>query len=230
MDPAEILDGEWKQTREPHRFLVVERSYAPGHRHGSISVADSLPPEEGWSRLALLAGSAVWRQPAVRRSRDDGPCRWRRQLRISRRMRLVQPRTLSRPPVPAFELCVRARAARSRDETSPGRWTPSSPTTASRSISRSSRRATRLNRLTTPFADMPHVDMLHHARRLWHGARRGPSSQQPRIVAAWSRARRRCARDSRSPRAISTTCAPAMRGRSTRCSSTTVATCCRWRC
>ena len=26
-----------------------------------------------------------------------------------------------------------------------------------------------LNRLTTPFADMPHVDMLHHARRLWHG-------------------------------------------------------------
>jgi phosphate-selective porin OprO/OprP len=35
----------------------VERSYAPGHRHGSISVADSLPPEEGWSRLALLAGA-----------------------------------------------------------------------------------------------------------------------------------------------------------------------------
>jgi hypothetical protein len=26
-----------------------------------------------------------------------------------------------------------------------------------------------LNRLSTPFAEMPHVDMLHHARRLWHG-------------------------------------------------------------
>jgi tetratricopeptide (TPR) repeat protein len=30
-----------------------------------------------------------------------------------------------------------------------------------------------LNRLTTPFAEMPHVDMLHHARRLWHGDQDG---------------------------------------------------------
>ena len=29
---------------------------------------------------------------------------------------------------------------------------------------------------------MPHVDMLHHARRLWHRRRRGPSPQQPRVV------------------------------------------------
>ena len=50
---ADILDGEWRQAG-PHRFLVVDRSYAPGHRHGSISVADGLPPDEGWSRLACL--------------------------------------------------------------------------------------------------------------------------------------------------------------------------------
>ena len=55
-DAAEILDGEWKQAGT-HRFLVVQRTYAPGHRHGAISVADSLPPDEGWSRLALLAGT-----------------------------------------------------------------------------------------------------------------------------------------------------------------------------
>ena len=57
MDPAAILDGEWTQAGS-HRFLVVDRSYAPGHRHGSVSIADSLPPEEGWSRLGLLAGTS----------------------------------------------------------------------------------------------------------------------------------------------------------------------------
>src|SRR5262245_612266 len=55
VDAAEILDGEWIKSGR-HRFLVVERTYAPGHRHGSSSVADGLPPDEGWSRLGLLAG------------------------------------------------------------------------------------------------------------------------------------------------------------------------------
>ena len=57
-DPAEVLGGEWHGVNG-HRFLVVDRVYRPGHRHGRVSVADSMPPEDGWPRLELLAcGSA----------------------------------------------------------------------------------------------------------------------------------------------------------------------------
>ena len=38
------------------RFVVVERVYRPGHRHGHVTVADGLPPSDGvWPTLDLLA-------------------------------------------------------------------------------------------------------------------------------------------------------------------------------
>ena len=38
------------------RFVVVERVYRPGHRHGRVTVADGLPPSDGvWPTLDLLA-------------------------------------------------------------------------------------------------------------------------------------------------------------------------------
>ena len=38
------------------RFVVVERVYRPGHRHGRVTVADGLPPGDGvWPTLDLLA-------------------------------------------------------------------------------------------------------------------------------------------------------------------------------
>lgn len=55
-DVAELLDGEWNGSGS-RRFLVVERRYSPCHRHGSVSVADGMPPQEGWPRLALLGGA-----------------------------------------------------------------------------------------------------------------------------------------------------------------------------
>ncbi|HET9361348.1 MAG TPA: ribonuclease H-like domain-containing protein [Vicinamibacterales bacterium] len=55
-DAAELLGGEWNGTGS-RRFLVVERRYAPCHRHGSASVADGVPPQEGWPRLSLLGGA-----------------------------------------------------------------------------------------------------------------------------------------------------------------------------
>src|SRR5688572_20541946 len=51
---ADVLDGEWRESCG-HRFLVVDRSYAPGHRHGNVAVADGLPPPDGpWPMLSLL--------------------------------------------------------------------------------------------------------------------------------------------------------------------------------
>ena len=53
-DAAEILGGEWRESRG-RKFLVVDRKYSPGYRHGRVSIADCLPP---WPRLELLGGSA----------------------------------------------------------------------------------------------------------------------------------------------------------------------------
>jgi len=52
-DPAEILGGEWRESRG-RKFLVVDRKYSPGYRHGRVSVADCLPP---WARFELLGGT-----------------------------------------------------------------------------------------------------------------------------------------------------------------------------
>ena len=85
-----------------------------------------------------------------------------------------------------------------------------------------------LHRRETPFAGLPHVDMLHPARRLWRERRRraAGSRRSSRRCAATS-ARVTCPA-SRSRPATSTTSAAATRGRSRRCSSTTASTCCRW--
>ena len=52
-DPAEILGGEWRESCG-RKFLVVDRKYSPGYRHGRVSVADCLPP---WARFELLGGT-----------------------------------------------------------------------------------------------------------------------------------------------------------------------------
>ena len=51
---AEILGGEWREARGK-KFVVVDRKYSPGYRHGRISIADCLPP---WSRIELLGGTS----------------------------------------------------------------------------------------------------------------------------------------------------------------------------
>jgi uncharacterized protein len=52
-DAAEILGGEWRESRG-RKFLVVDRKYSPGYRHGRVCVADCLPP---WARFELLGGA-----------------------------------------------------------------------------------------------------------------------------------------------------------------------------
>jgi uncharacterized protein YprB with RNaseH-like and TPR domain len=166
MDPATVLDGEWRQSGS-HRFLVVERSYAPGHRHGSICVADSLPPQEGWSRLGLLAGAACGRNLLFVDLETTGlaggagsyaflvGCGWFESGRFHVRQFLLSSFASERALLEAVTDVADAADAlvtyngKSFDL----------PLIDTRYA---------LNRLPTPFEGMPHVDMLHHARRLWH--------------------------------------------------------------
>ena len=55
--PSETLDGEWRESRG-ERYVVIDRSYPPGHRHGRAVLADSAPDGEcGWPALAVLEPS-----------------------------------------------------------------------------------------------------------------------------------------------------------------------------
>src|SRR5438552_1220897 len=53
-DAAEILGGEWCESHG-RKFLVVDRKYTPGYRHGRTSIADCLPP---WNRFDVLGGTS----------------------------------------------------------------------------------------------------------------------------------------------------------------------------
>jgi uncharacterized protein YprB with RNaseH-like and TPR domain len=49
-----VLDGQWHEAGG-ERFLVIDRTYAPGHRHGDVALMDAMPPSDGlWPRLSLL--------------------------------------------------------------------------------------------------------------------------------------------------------------------------------
>ena len=182
---AEVLDGQWHE-RDGQRFLVVDRTYVPGYRHGSMVLADGLPPTDGvWPRLSLLGGDT--------RS---------------------HPRTLPPPPVRGFGAAGAPSHLLFVDLETTGiaggagtyaflvgcAWFAGG-TFRIRQFFLSSFAAERavleavgdvaatagtvvtyngksfdlplietrfaLHRLSTPFADMPHVDMLHPARRMW---------------------------------------------------------------
>ncbi len=171
LDPATILEGEWQQAGS-RRFLVVDRSYAPGHRHGSISIADGLPPEEGWSRLGLLAGTPCGGRLLFLDLETTGiaggagsyaflvGCGWFERGRFHVRQFLLSSFASERALLEA----VREVAGDVDAVVTYNGKSFDLPLVETRYS---------LNRLTTPFADMPHVDMLHHARRLWHGDNEG---------------------------------------------------------
>jgi uncharacterized protein YprB with RNaseH-like and TPR domain len=166
-DPAAILDGEWTQSGS-HRFLIVNRSYAPGHRHGTLALADSLPPDEGWSRLGLLAGTPCGGNLLFIDLETTGlaggagsyaflvGCGWFGHGRFHVRQFLLSSFASERALLEALrEVAVTLDAVVTYNGKS-----FDLPLIETRYA---------LNRLTTPFAAMPHVDMLHHARRFWHG-------------------------------------------------------------
>jgi uncharacterized protein YprB with RNaseH-like and TPR domain len=163
--PAEILGG----VENGHGFIVVERKYPPGHRHGDVTVADGLPPSAGaWPALDLLArapcrdrllfvdlettglagGAGTYAFLVGCAWFDGGSFRIRQYL-------------MSNPIVERAMLAAIAQLAGEAGTvvTYNGK-TFDLPLIETRYL---------FHRLETPFAGLPHVDMLHPARRLWRG-------------------------------------------------------------
>ena len=175
-DPAEVLGGAWQEAAG-HRFVVVERKYPPGHRHGDVTVADGLPPSDGaWPALDVLrAPRAARQESSASRDRllfvdlettglaggagtyaflvgcawfDGGSFRVRQYL-------------MSNPMVERAMLGAIAELAGDAGTvvTYNGK-TFDLPLIETRYL---------YHRLETPFSGLPHVDLLHPARRLWRG-------------------------------------------------------------
>ena len=162
---ADILDGEWRESRG-HRYLVIDRKYSPGYRHGHVAMADVLPPEDGvWPKLPLLAGtSCAGRMLFVDLETTglaggagtyaflvgfgwfDGAVFRIRQFFLSS---FAAERAL-------LEAVTEIADAAGTVVTYNGK-SFDLPLLETRFV---------MNRMVTPFA-MPHVDMLHPARRLW---------------------------------------------------------------
>jgi len=161
---ADLLGGEWHEAGS-HRFMTVERCYRPGHRHGRVAIVDAAPPVEGWPRLPLLgghgdggllfldlettglAGGAGTYAFLVGCGWFDGGSFRIRQFFLT-----------SHAAERALLGAVAALAGESGVVVTFNGKSFDIPLIDTRFA---------LHRLATPFTDMPHVDMLHPARRLW---------------------------------------------------------------
>jgi uncharacterized protein len=165
-DPAEILGGEWRES-EGHRFVTVDRTYLPGHRHGRVSIADGLPPSEGlWPRLSLLAGASCGQSALFLDLETTGlaggagtqaflvGCAWFDGGVFRIRQFFLSSLTAERA---MLEAITELASATGTIVTYNGK-TFDLPLIETRFL---------FHRLETPFAGIPHVDMLHSARRLW---------------------------------------------------------------
>ncbi len=165
-DPADILGGEWRESHG-QRFVTVDRTYLPGHRHGNVTVADGLPPSDGaWPQLSLLAGAVCGDRLLFLDLETTGlaggagtqaflvGCAWfdGGTFRI---------RQFFLPSLAAERTMLEAVAELSTVTDAVVTYNGKSfdlPLIETRFL---------FHRLPTPFAGMPHVDMLHPARRLW---------------------------------------------------------------
>ena len=163
---ADVLDGQWHE-RNGQRFLVVDRTYVPGHRHGSMCLADGLPPTDGmWPRLSLLGGapSHLLFIDLETTGIAGGAgtyaflvgCAWFSGGTFRIRQFFLSSFAAERALLEA----VADVAATAGTVVSYNGKSFDLPLIETRFA---------LHRLPTPFAGMPHVDMLHPARRMWRG-------------------------------------------------------------
>jgi uncharacterized protein YprB with RNaseH-like and TPR domain len=169
---AEALGGEWREAAG-QRFLVVDRKYAPGHRHGQVAVCDAAPGDLPWPQLHLLAGGAqVDGSGGARKNllfvdlETTGlaggagtyaflvGCGWFDGGSFRVRQFFLSAFGAERVLLDAVsELASGAAGVVTYNGKS-----FDLPLIETRYL---------LHRMTTPFAALPHVDMLHPARRLW---------------------------------------------------------------
>jgi hypothetical protein len=163
---ADALDGQWHE-RDGQRFLVVDRTYVPGYRHGSMVLADCLPPSDGvWPRLSLLANVSCGSQLLFVDLETTGiaggagtyaflvGCGWFAGGRFRIRQFFLSSFTAERALLEA----VGEVAAEAGTVVSYNGKSFDLPVLETRCA---------LHRLPTPFASLPHIDMLHPARRMW---------------------------------------------------------------
>ena len=163
---AEVLDGEWHE-RNGQRYLVVDRMYVPGYRHGSMALADGLPPSDGmWPRLSLLANGSCGSRLLFIDLETTGiaggagtyaflvGCGWFAGGTFRIRQFFLSSFTAERALLEAVgELGADAGTVVTYNGKS-----FDVPLIETRFA---------LHRLTSPFGEMPHIDMLHPARRMW---------------------------------------------------------------
>ena len=167
-DPAETLGGQWRESRG-HRFVVIDRKYSPGYRHGRMAVADSLPPADGmWPFLPLLAGTSCRGRLLFVDLETTGlvggagsyaflvGCAWFDGGVFRVRQFFLSSFAGERGLLEAVA------------ETADSAGTLVTFNGKSFDMPLMETRFT-LHRMETPFAGLPHVDMVHSARRLWRG-------------------------------------------------------------
>jgi hypothetical protein len=161
-----VLDGSWHEAGG-QRFLVVERAYRAGHRHGRVTVSEGLPPPGGlWPTLDLLSRTPCQPGALFLDLETTGlmggagthaflvGCGWFEGGTFRVRQYLMTAAAGERALLGAVADLVKATGTvvtyngKSFDV----------PLIETRYL---------FHRLTSPFDGMPHVDMLHPARRLW---------------------------------------------------------------
>ena len=193
---AETLGGEW-HGEGGHRYLVIDRTYPPGHRLGRVAVADCLPSDDGrWPRLWLLAGAeghptaqacatGTPPAPALQEQREapaphaSAPrpllfvdlettglaggagtcaflvgCGWFEGAAFHIRQFFLADHAAE----PAMLDAVTEAAGRAGGVVTYNGKSFDLPLVETRFL---------FHRRETPFTGMPHIDMLHPARRLW---------------------------------------------------------------
>jgi uncharacterized protein YprB with RNaseH-like and TPR domain len=172
---AEVLDGQWRES-DGHRFLVVDRTYVPGYRHGSMVLADALPPSDGlWPRLSLLADAACGGNLLFVDLETTGlaggagtyaflvGCAWFAGGTFRVRQFFLSSFAAERVLLEA----VREVAETSGTVVTYNGKSFDLPLIETRFA---------LHRMPTPFAGLPHIDMLHPARRMWRSSEPGRQS------------------------------------------------------
>lgn len=168
---AEVLGGEWREAGG-YRYLAVDRRYPAGHCLGRVSVADCFPGEDGaWPQLPLLLGRSG--PPAPNPGRmlfidlettglAGGAGTYAFLVGLgwfegaSFRVRQLLLTGYAAERVLLEE--VADLAARSGTLVTYNGKTFDVPLMETRFL---------FHRMAPPFSDVPHLDMLHHARRLW---------------------------------------------------------------
>jgi len=165
---ADVLGGEWREVGG-QRFLIVDRRYGPGYRHGRMAIADAMPSADGlWPRLDLLANAACGGRPVFVDLETTGlaggagtyaflvGCGWFDGGAFRIRQFVLTSFASERVLLDA----VADVAGESGTVVTYNGKSFDLPLMETRFV---------LHRRETPFAGMPHVDMLHPARRLWRG-------------------------------------------------------------